>query len=435
MPAPSTLTTPPPVPTTPPENPPGSYNPAHQPSLKGARTPMPALTDALSAAAGTAPPRQPESSLPQRIRGDEKPAAPPAPEAKPQAPFTAPDEAAPPAPTAPAPDLVAVKGPPAQLRAAYEKLKSEFATKTAEEGATRKELAEFRAKAAKYEDRIKSLESAEARAKELEARALSLDERLRMSDYLNHSEFHDKFTKPVADAISAAHALVAEMVVDLDGTPRQATANDFDAVYSAPNITEATRRARELFGPDLAQTIVAHRQTIQSAERARTSAIKDAALRSQEWLKSQQDAAAQNRVRARETFNQAATTLAERYPTLYRPAESDKEAITAHKSASDLAMLAIEGKPEDMPMDAYVSAIAKVYHRASAFPLQALKVQRLEAELESTRSKLARYEASEPQVEGSRDAGGVVVTSRSTPSDPRSALRAGLEALANQPSR
>lgn len=287
-----------------------------------------------------------------------------------------------------------------QLREAYEKLKGEFASTAAERDLTRKEVAEFKEKATRYEERIKALEAAELRAKELEERVVTYDERLRVTDYLNHPEFHEKFVKPVADAIQSAHALVAEMVVDAEGEPRQATPQDFDTVLRAPNLTEASRRAKELFGPDLASTIVERRQAVLMAEKARQEAIKSAGVKSEEWMKSQQARAAEQRSRAKSDFDRISQQLAEKYPQLYRPPEGDKDAEAARKSGEELAKLILEGQPAEMPPDQYLTNVAKIYHRAASFPMRELMVNRLQQENEALKARLAAFEKSTPDAEG-----------------------------------
>lgn len=393
--------------TAPEPTPPGAYNPADHINMQrqGSTEPLPGLKEALSTAAGTPipdpePPAQPEVKAPV-MPDDDKPA--------PHVKFIAADDQEPPAQKAKATPEPAKPEPAkddhpkrdvSQLREAYEKLKGEFASTAAERDLTRKEVAEFKDKATRYEERIKALEAAELRAKELEERVVTYDERLRVTDYLNHPEFHEKFVKPVADAIQSAHALVAEMVVDADGEARQATPQDFDMVLRAPNLTEASRRAKELFGPDLASTIVERRQAVLMAEKARQEAVKSAGVKSEEWLKAQQARAAEQRGRAKTEFERISQQLQEKYPQLYRPPEGDKDAEAARKSGEELAKLILEGQPAEMPPDQYLTNVAKIYHRAASFPMRELMVNRLQQENDALKAKLAAYEKSTPDAEG-----------------------------------
>lgn len=75
----------------------------------------------------------------------------------------------------------------------------------------------------------------------------------------------------------------------------------------------------------------------------------------------------------------------------------------------------------DQPIsqEKWLETVAKVYHRASAFPMRELALQRASEEIESLKSRLAKYEASTPDTSsrqtpggsavGQRDSGGVVV--------------------------
>lgn len=428
-----------PQPTTQPSQT-AEYNPADHIKPGAQHTPLPGLAEALTRAAGQEPPTAPAKAVSEAkkpiVADDDKPA--------PHVKFTPLDDREP-EPAKPAVEkqveLATEKTDTpkegaseskgiAQLRDAYEKLKTDFTATVSERDLTKKEAAEFRAKAKTYEDRIKALEASEAKAKELEQKVLSYDERLRVTDYLNHPEFHERFVKPVADSIQNAHALVAEMVVDADGEPRQATPADFDMVLQAPNLTEATRRAKELFGSDLASAVIQQRQTVLAAERARKEAIKNAGLKSEEWLKAQEMGRAEQRSRAKSAFDTVANQLQEKYPQLYKAPDGDKDAVEARKAGEELARLILEGQPAEMAPDKYLENVAKIYHRAASFPMRELAVHRLEAENTALKAKLAAYEKSTPDAEGRKSSDGSTAAAASN--DIGTSMRSSLEAYAKR---
>lgn len=420
------------APTAPEPRIPGSYNPADHAGTKhsGMSEPLPGLAEALSKAAGVTPPApEPPKAEPKApvMPDDDKPA--------PHVKFIAADDQEPAAKPAPKQEPAKTedhsKAPVEKLREAYEKLKTEFSTTAAERDLTRKEMAEFKSKAERYEERIKSLEAAELRAKELEEKVVSYDERLRVTDYLNHPEFHSKYVKPVADALQSAHQLVAEMVVETDEGARQATPQDFDTVLRAPNLTEASRRAKELFGPDLASTIVERRQAVLMAEKSRLEAVKNAGLESEKAMKARQAFEAEQRSKAKTEFERISSQLAEKYPQLYKAPDGDKEAESARKAGEELARLILEGQPAEMAPDQYLTNVAKIYHRAASFPMRELAVNRLQAENEALKAKLSAYEKSTPDAEGRKSSdGSTAVTSQSA--DLKSQMRASLESYSKR---
>lgn len=440
---PTDTTASPTVPTTAVAPTPGKpYNLSeHAPTAPASRNP--ALTEALNRRAGIrtdpAPsgdnakfiPSQPPRALldapaPTPETKPAKPTTPdkPAPHVKfiaaderePAATTPTPPDSKPPTPSEPAPEVL--KSAPAQLREAYERLKTDFATRVAEGDLTRKQLTEFQAKAKSYEDRIKTLESADVRAKELEKQLLTYDEQLRVTNYLQHPEFHEKFVKPVAEAMQSAAAVVKDLMVEQpDGNVRTGTEQDFHAVLGQPNTTLAFKKAQELFGQEFATLVVEERNRVLKAQKAQADAVKDAGLKSQEWLKSQQERAAAERDTARIQFAKVAESIADRYKEIYRPPNEDQEAIAAHQSGKELAELIVNGRPEDMPQERYLENVAKLYHRAASWPMHQLNITRLQKQVETLTQRLSAYEKSSPDTSSrqqpggvTQDAGGTIVT-------------------------
>lgn len=390
-----------------------------------------ATTDASTAKpadASTKPPPAADASKAKFVAPDDVDAPPAADTAKPPA-------------TRP-PDLTdeEVKSAPAKLRESYARVKAERDSIMAERDLTRKESAEYRARLKGYEDRIKSLESADARVKELEKQVLTYDEQLRITNYLQHPEFHEKFVRPVAEAMQSAVALVQDLIVEdaATGTTRTGTNEDFADVLSQPNTTLAARKARELFG-DLAPQVVEARQRVRAAQEAQARAVKDAGSKSQEFLQRQSEREAAARTEARAAFDRASRDLEARFPQLYRPPEGDQEALAARQSGEDLARLIVEGRPDTMATDQYLASVAKLYHRAAAFPMRELHITRLQGEVEALRSRLAAYEGSTPDTASRQqpggapttDAGGAIVT-QSGQKDYKAMMKASLEKRANR---
>ncbi len=327
-----------------------------------------------------------------------------------------------------------MKSAPAQLREAYERLKTDFAQRATEGDLTKKELATFRAKATSYEDRIKVLEGADERAKALEKEVLTKDELIRVTAYTQSDEYHNTYEKPVAEATQSAYSLVKDLLVTgEDGQMRTGTPQDFQTVLGQPNHTLAMAKAKELFGDDFGNQVFQATIEVRKALGKRAKALEEAGARSLEYAKSQSERAASSRAQAREAFDRAATELDTKYPGLYTAAPEDTEAKAARAKGEELArMVIVDGKPADMPGERFLSEAAKVYHRAAAWPKDQLAISRLQTELAETKSRLAEYERSSPGVASRQqpggvktDAGGAIVTERN--GDLRAKMHESLE--------
>src|SRR6185503_2264449 len=121
----------------------------------------------------------------------------------------------------------------------------------------------------------------------------------------------------------------------------------------------------ELFGERLGMSVAEEAKRVKAAQQAQARALKDAGLKSQEFLQQQQAAQAKARTEAREAFNRVSQELGAKFADLYLPAPNDKEAIEARRAAESLANLVLEGQPADMPHETYLASIAKVHHRAA----------------------------------------------------------------------
>lgn len=395
------------------------YNPALS-DTKPSGAPNPALTEALQKLAGNAPGAIPASEPPKPTA--EKP--------KPPQQWKPPDEEPEPAKAEDKPKIEEPKGKGVdQLREAYEKLKADFATKAAEGDLTKKELESYRGKAAGYETKLKSLESIEPKLADVEKRLNETSERLRIVDYTQHPEFHEKYVKPLADAIGSAHEIVKEMTIEnSDGTSRQATESDFDMVLRTPNLTEATKLAKELFGPDLFNIITSHREAVLKAERSRSSAAREASARSAQWQKEQGQRAAEHQIRVRNALENAIKDQRDKYPTIYAPDEKDTEERETFERGAQMADRVIFGAADATPEE-IITETARIRNRAAAVPMLLLRNQRQTARIAELEAKLAKFEKSKPNVEGRGQSNG---NSTGQSKDLREESRSKLQAIADR---
>lgn len=328
-----------------------------------------------------------------------------------------PDPAAPAAPAAPITPTTteSPKGDPKALREAHEKAIASLTTaqarlKELEDGGTAsaKTIREMTEKVTALETRAGKLADTEARLKQIEGDHELALEKLRIADYVQHPEFHEKFVKPVAAAVQSAQALMKELVIEdaTTGAQRQATDNDFMTVLRAPNLTEAMRRSTELFGPSLAQMIVVMRNNVIAAENARTQAFESAALRSKEALERQQKTAQDTDAKTKAEFDQVSNSMLEGDEGFWRPnpTQEDKDAAAAFNEAVALADGLVNGNPKWTAKER-IEALARVRHRAASYPVVRLQVKRLTDENATLKARLKEFESKEPGAGGGgRDA-------------------------------
>lgn len=313
------------------------------------------------------------------------------------------------------------------LREAHEKLLSRMREMEAGDSTTKKSLAEATATAATFKSQIDKYEKEIAedykprvqRLSEVEKALQDREEKLRVRDWTSSSEFHDKFVKPLAQVAKEAEDLMTELVVEEDGTPRQATTKDFEAVLAAPSLNEAARIARSKFGDDVYQSVVNMRSRIQSLQRSRRGEMEQAAARSEEWVKENQSKAAQSRQQLRDTLMSESQKLIEANPDIFKIGE-DKELNEALNEGFRLADLSINGDPNLTPTQ-FMGVVAKARTGiAKASVLEKVNA-RLSKEVGELKGLLKAYQNSEPNVEP-RNQGGAPAPVSSTKDEVRAAM-------------
>ena len=301
------------------------------------------------------------------------------------------------------------KGGIKAVREALERRETRVKELEASETATKKEIADAKAahlaaleKLTSYESEIeKTYKPQVQRLSEVEKRLQEREEQLRIRDFTTAPEWHDKYVKPIVEARTEAEQLMDELIVTDENGERKATKQDFDAVLSSPNMTQAVRTAKELFGDDLASTVVGFRTKILSAERTRQGAFKNAALESAERQKQDQAKFAEHRQALRQKLLAESERLASEAPHIFKPGEDEKDLAEALAEGTKLADLSMNGDP-NITEDAFLKVVAKVRSRAAGYPVMEKRMSKLQAENESLKTQLKEYQRSEPNVEGGR---------------------------------
>lgn len=269
-----------------------------------------------------------------------------------------------------------------QLREQYEAQKAELAK-------IRQELAEAKASGAsktEIEELRKQVE-AERKAK------TELDDRLKVLDYRESSEYKDNYEKPLHDAFRKAWSEVTELTVTLpDGTTRIGTPEDFNSIMSKP-LGEARKMAKEMFGEDY-PAILDHIRVVRDKRDAANAAVDQAKQRvtTQKAAEAAQLTEAQKAGRARyETYQKA---LDEKYPDLYVPKQDDPKEAELVAAGDDLALKGL-GWQKDLTREQFLDAAAEVSRRASRFGMLAHRNIKLSAQVKALEAELAGYRGSE----------------------------------------
>lgn len=351
----------------------------------------------------------------------------PAPEAKPDAP-----PAAAPAPKAEEPKPVETPEPPAaDLGDDLPKRPTKKAADAPKADAPPAEAAD--AKAPKWyretiEKKQSELTAREARIKELEAAVAkaqddgrksaeaayqakldkALQERdqyeteLRYENYAKSAEYKEKFEAPLQAAYKAALEEIDGLEIEVsDGTKRAATPEDLWQVVNMPTAA-ARAKAAELFGPTAAADIMRSRAQIRNLMEARKTAQEEWRTKGSERAKEQ----AEERERAQSEFasmiDSRAKELSEAAPDIFGE-PTDPEAKEFYSKAAMLVDVALgraafkEGIAPAEIVKMKARAQGDVIARARAFGPVVHQRNKLQAEVEALKAKLAEYEESEPQ--------------------------------------
>ena len=246
----------------------------------------------------------------------------------------------------------------------------------------------------------KATEAYEKKVAELEAKYNEVETRLKFTDYTRSSEYKEKFEKPLESAWREAIADISGATIELeDGTERQASVQDIQALLHMPAIA-AARRANELFGA-AAPAVLQHRNAILSLTRARENAIKEYQEKGAEREREMSAKASQQMERIYGTFNETIKHYETADASLYGRPEDPEEQKYWDKG-DRLIALAVkrqgldESLPEEEQSAILTKAQATVAARARAFGPLIARMHKLEAEVESLRGKQAKLVKSEP---------------------------------------
>lgn len=264
---------------------------------------------------------------------------------------------------------------PPELRQELERVKGELETRNKAYSDLEKKIAEAEAKG-------KDTEALTARLADLEKQIQERDGELRALKQEVDPKFKETYDKPFNEAADYAKSVVEQLeVIGDDGeTPRQATWEDFVALYRLPD-GKAFKAARELFG-EAAALVMQQRSDLKKLDYRRERALQEERKHAQERMKAEEDAAAAARVSYDTLYKRVVSELEQNVED-YHDAPDDAEAADLRKKA--LAVFDAEPKTA---RDAIVKN-AHLRHRVAAFGPLKLKIKRLEARIAELEGKKA----------------------------------------------
>ena len=229
-----------------------------------------------------------------------------------------------------------------------------------------------------------------------EGRISDYESKLRTIDYKQSAEFKEKYVDPLAGAWKSAMDDLEEMSVD-DGSGnfRKATPDDFRRVLNMPDMQSALREARALFGPDVANMIIAHRQAVRKKSAALDLADKDAAEASLQVAKKNSEKNAAERVRLQKLYTKQSEDFVERWGGTFGDREGDDEGNELLKKGWDQVNDVVANKQE-VAEDVRIRNLLKVRYQAAVFFRNLRDIKSLKTEVEDLKKQLKAFESSEP---------------------------------------
>lgn len=258
----------------------------------------------------------------------------------------------------------------------------------------REELDKY--KTGKVEDPEKKsvLEKLESEQK---ARA-EIEKELRFTNYEKSQEYKERYDLPIRKAFDVAFEDLKGFKISMeDGTEREATPNDFNALVQTQSAAVASVKAKELFG-DGAGEILAHRRKILELNSARLEAIDKF---QKEGAEREKNAGVDRTVRQQKVmdlYQSSSKAISEKNPEFFTAKEGDEELNTALEEGGKIADFAFQSVSlnPNIPIEKQVPVHALVRQRAAAFPRVTLENKRLGERVKALEKEIEQLRGSTP---------------------------------------
>lgn len=336
-----------------------------------------------------------DTDSPKPKAPEPKPAAPAAPKEPAKTPEKPAVEKAPldkaPAVDAKAPEVPVEKMAPKALREAYDRLKQDM--KREREERTR-EIEELRKSNAPIADPEK-LELAK-KYEEMEKRFKAHEEELRYIDYEKSAEFKEKYYEPYQKVWEQIYGELNDYKVTTpEGAERAPTSDDIWAVVKAPSQPEARRIAKELFGEDDANDIVAMRAKVVEANRAMQAAKADYRKNGAERAAQMQRQQEQFQAQVKDRWSKLNKDGVEKHPEWFKAEEGDEKGAQLLEDGFKLADLAW-GEDTKLDFEKLLALRSTQRNQAAAFHYLTHKLSTSKERIAALEKELAEFKTSTP---------------------------------------
>lgn len=287
------------------------------------------------------------------------------------------------APPADKPPVTQAQTPPQNEGSPAKKLRDELERTRKEHSELQRKHTEAEAQLRELNDTIKDKEALSNRATDLEKTLAEREAELYMFRHESSPEFKEKHDKPFTEAASYAQSYVEQLTVTdpESGTPRQASWDDFRALYGLP-VGKAYQVSKELFG-DAAGQVMAHYHDLKKLDFQKTRAVQEQRASAQERIKQEEGRRAQQVEALNKTFRQANTDLVNTVDG-YRDDPTDKEMVEARTKGYGL----FDANPDSL--EKRVVKDAHIRQRVAAYGPMQIRIMRLEKELAEVKAKSER---------------------------------------------
>jgi hypothetical protein len=257
-----------------------------------------------------------------------------------------------------------------------------------------------------YEEKLAEREKA---IEEHKKRVADYEQELQFTNFTKSQAYKDQYEKPLTQAYKAGAAKTAmlQIVERKDGeenvvqAARDATPADFDVIMRITDERTAIKKSVEMFG-DGAAVVLQHRENVFEKNRLAEEAIAEYRTKGAErekTLREQSEKQSKEFTGMIDNFQKAAV---EKYPTLFKPDESDPKGNELLEKGSHLLQRVLKnGAPvkdgeTQMTGEEYAIAVAAVRNKAAAFDRVAYKASALTKRVKELEKELEQFKASKP---------------------------------------
>lgn len=288
------------------------------------------------------------------------------------------------------------KQAPAELRKAYESLKSEYET---HKSSTAKQLSEAQAKMAELEKRPFLTKEQQSRYDALEKRAKELEANLYAQDYSQSPEYADKYQKrwqaKYAEAKNEVSSLKIPLPTQEGEEPkfRQATQADFERVRSIQSRAARLDAAEQLFG-NRAHLVMEYCKDLDDIERAANEEISSKRANYESDMRSRMENQGKFQSEMLASAKHAEQQFGEKWPKWFGKSDDPEE-----QKAWEEGLAFVDDEPKDETPQQRGFRLATFRLFAASHQRNVFRINKLEKALSDAQETIKKLQGSDPGAE------------------------------------